>query len=73
MTREARYTEYLLGSVHGETGAELHLLDEDPLERENRGPDPALRALRGELHQRRRDHEWRRADRATPGTLVAPV
>ncbi|MCB1256774.1 MAG: hypothetical protein KDB26_06705, partial [Microthrixaceae bacterium] len=42
-------TAYLPGTVHDGTEGELYSLADDPLQRENRFDDPALRPLRDDL------------------------
>ncbi len=73
VTNEHLYTEYLPGTVHDGSEAELYSLADDPLQRENRAGDDALSAVREELSERLAAHASRPVDRARPGLLVAPV
>src|SRR5487761_1920317 len=73
LTGDHLYTEYQPGTVHDGSEGELYVLGEDPLQRVNRFADPALAAVRADLHERLVAHEERPGERATPGVLVAPV
>ena len=73
VTRDHLFTRYAPGTMHDGTEAELYVLADDPLQRDNRSEDPALAGVRAELDERLDEHEGRPGDRATPGLLVAPV
>ena len=67
------YTEYRAGTMHDGSEGELYDLGDDPLQRVNRFDDPALAYVRATLSERLRSHEDRSGERASPGTLMAPV
>ena len=73
VTDRYHLTRYQPGAVHDGSEGELYDVHNDPLQRENRYADPALRAIRDELEDRLIAHETRDVERATPGPLVAPV
>lgn len=64
-------TTYRPGTVHDGTEGELYSLTDDPLQRENRFDDPALRALRDDLLAQLWDSQP--PERAERLTVQAPV
>jgi arylsulfatase A-like enzyme len=73
LTKDYLYTEYAKGTLHEGHEGELYDVRDDPLQRVNLFSDPSLVNVRATLHERLRSHADRPGERATPGTVMAPV